>query len=94
MVDVEQWAALRGAHFVGKESIKQLVRETGLSRNTIRQALRSDAPPKCKRAPTESVLENELNFQDQLDRWFGKVNARTHKTLRVRPIDGSPRSTS
>jgi len=30
---------------------------------------------------------NELDFQDQLDGWFGKVNARTHKTLRARPVD-------
>jgi transposase len=30
---------------------------------------------------------NELDFQDQLDAWFTKVNARTHKTLRARPID-------
>jgi transposase len=30
---------------------------------------------------------NELDFQDQLDRWFVKVNARTHKTLRERPVD-------
>jgi transposase len=30
---------------------------------------------------------NELDFQDQLDAWFLKVNARTHKTLRARPID-------
>ena len=30
---------------------------------------------------------NELDFQDQLDQWFVKVNARTHKTLRARPID-------
>jgi transposase len=30
---------------------------------------------------------NELDFQDQLDAWFAKANARTHKTLRARPID-------
>jgi Mu transposase-like protein len=30
---------------------------------------------------------NELDFQDQLDGWFGRVNARTHKTLRERPVD-------
>jgi transposase len=30
---------------------------------------------------------NELDFQDQLDAWFAKVNARSHKTLRARPID-------
>lgn len=57
MVEVEQWAELRRAHFVGKRSIKALARETGLSRNTIRQALRSDQPPKYERAPTVSVLE-------------------------------------
>jgi transposase len=33
------------------------------------------------------VFANELDFQDQLDAWFGKVNARTHKTLRARPVD-------
>ena len=30
---------------------------------------------------------NELDFQLQLDAWFAKVNARTHKTLRARPVD-------
>ena len=30
------------------------------------------------------VFANELDFQDQLDAWFAKVNARTHKTLRER----------
>ncbi|HKC29745.1 MAG TPA: IS21 family transposase [Jatrophihabitans sp.] len=30
---------------------------------------------------------NELDFQDQLDAWFEKANARTHKTLRARPAD-------
>jgi hypothetical protein len=30
---------------------------------------------------------NELDFQEQLDAWFAKVNARTHKTLRARPTD-------
>ena len=33
------------------------------------------------------VFANELDFQDQLDAWFPKVNARTHKTLRARPVD-------
>src|SRR5437868_3973337 len=30
---------------------------------------------------------NHLDFQLQLDDWFAKANARTHKTLRCRPID-------
>ena len=30
---------------------------------------------------------NHLDFQLQLDAWFARANARTHKTLRERPID-------
>jgi Mu transposase, C-terminal domain len=30
---------------------------------------------------------NHLDFQLQLDDWFLKANARTHKTLRARPVD-------
>jgi hypothetical protein len=30
---------------------------------------------------------NQLDYQLQLDAWFEKANARTHKTLRARPID-------
>jgi hypothetical protein len=36
---------LRRQHFVRDKSIKQLARETGLSRNTVRAALRSKKPP-------------------------------------------------
>lgn len=57
MVEVEQWAELRREHFVGGKSIKQLARSTGLSRNTIRRALRSEVPPGYRRAPRAGVLE-------------------------------------
>jgi hypothetical protein len=30
---------------------------------------------------------NQRDFQAQLDGWFEKANARTHRTLRCRPID-------
>jgi hypothetical protein len=30
---------------------------------------------------------NEVDFQDQLDAWFTKINARTHKSLRAIPAD-------
>jgi transposase len=33
------------------------------------------------------LFANELDYQLQLDQWFEKANARTHKTLRCRPID-------
>jgi transposase len=34
------------------------------------------------------VFANELDFQDQLDRWFAeRANVRHHRTIRTRPID-------
>ena len=57
MVLVEQWAELRREHFVGGKSIKQLARATGLSRNTVRRALRSETVPSYERAPKAGVLE-------------------------------------
>jgi hypothetical protein len=30
---------------------------------------------------------NHLDYQLQLDAWFEKANARTHKTLSARPVD-------
>jgi transposase len=45
VLDVERWAELRREHFVRGVPIKELVRRTGLARNTIRVALRSDRPP-------------------------------------------------
>src|SRR5215218_3966127 len=57
VVSVELWAELRREHFVGGKSIKELARSTGLSRNTIRRALRSERPPSYRRPPRPSVLE-------------------------------------
>ena len=69
MVSVEQWAELRREHFVAGKSIKELARSTGLSRNTIRRALRSDRPPSYRRAPQASVLEP---FKDEIHRLLRK----------------------
>jgi len=65
LLDVELWAELRREHFVRGVSIKRLVRQTGLSRNTIRRALRSDAPPAYRREPAGSVLDP---FKDEIHR--------------------------
>ena len=54
---MEQWAELRREHFVGGKSIKELARSTGLSRNTIRRALRSETPPGYRRPPKAGVIE-------------------------------------
>ncbi len=55
VLDVERWAELRREHFVRGVSIKELMRRTGLARNTIRVALRSDQPPgfRCPQRPSK-----------------------------------------
>ena len=62
---MEQWAELRRQHFVGGKSIKRLARETGLSRNTVRAALRSKQPPAYRRALAGSVLDP---FKEEIHR--------------------------
>ena len=46
-------------------TIKELVRRTGLSRNTVRAALRAPAPPRYERAPAGSKLDP---FKDEIHR--------------------------
>jgi lambda repressor-like predicted transcriptional regulator len=50
-------AELRREHFVRGVSIKELARRTGLSRNTVRAALRSPGPPRYERASTGLKLD-------------------------------------
>jgi hypothetical protein len=63
VLEVERWAELRREHFVRGVSIKELVRRTGLARNTIRAALRSSEPPtfRCPERPSK------------LDRFKGEI---------------------
>jgi transposase len=65
LLDVEGWAELRREHFVRGVSIKELVRRTGLSRNTIRAALRSERPPSYERPAAGSKLDP---FKDEIHR--------------------------
>lgn len=71
MVGVEQWAELRREHFVRGVSIKELSRRTGVSRNTVRRAVRSEAPPTYRRSASESKLDA---FKDEI-----------HRLLRIDP---------
>ena len=63
MVGVQQWAELRREHFVRGVSIKELARRTGLSRNTIKKALRSEVPPRYERSQAGSKLDR---FKDEI----------------------------
>jgi transposase len=68
-LDVERWAELRREHFVRGVSVRELARQTGLSRNTVRAALRSPEPPRYRRAPAGSKLDP---FKDEICRLLGE----------------------
>jgi transposase len=65
LLDVEGWAELRREHFVRGVSIKELARRTGMSRNTIRSALRSQGAPRYSRPSSGSKLDP---FKDEIHR--------------------------
>lgn len=57
LLKVEDWAEIRRLHRAEGLSIKEIVRRTGVSRNTVRAAVRSDAPPRYERAPQGSIVD-------------------------------------
>jgi transposase len=65
VLDVERWAELRREHFVRGVPIKELVRRTGLARNTVRGALRSGEPPVFRVPERPSKLDP---FKDEIHR--------------------------
>jgi hypothetical protein len=57
VIGVEQWAEVRRLYFVEKRSKRAIHRLTGLHRDTITRALRSEAPPRYVRSPAGSKLD-------------------------------------
>lgn len=57
MLSVEDWAEIRRLHRAEKVSIKQIARDLGIARNTVRSALASDGPPKYERKPAGSIVD-------------------------------------
>jgi transposase len=57
MLDVEDWAEIRRYYRSERVPIKVIARALGISKNTVKAALRSDAPPKYVRAPQGSVVD-------------------------------------
>lgn len=54
---MKDWADIREGFFSQGKSIKLLARETGLSRNTIRAAIRSESPPSYARPSRPSLFD-------------------------------------
>lgn len=57
MLSVEDWAEIRRLHRAEGLPIKMISRVMGISRNTVRAALASDAPPKYQREPAGSSVD-------------------------------------
>lgn len=57
MLHVDDWAEIRRLHRSEGRAIKAIARELGLSRNTVRSALRSPSPPRYERRPAPSAVD-------------------------------------
>jgi transposase len=57
VLSVEDWAEIRRLHRAEQMSIAEVARVVGCSRNTVRAALASDAPPKYQRKPAGSIVD-------------------------------------
>src|SRR3954470_8683027 len=57
VINVDDWAEIRRLHRAENMSIKAIVRHVGVSRNTVRAALRTDTPPRYERAAKGSIVD-------------------------------------
>ena len=57
MITVEDWAEIRRLHRAEEMGIKAIARHMKVARNTVREAIRSDCPPRYERAGTGSVVD-------------------------------------
>src|SRR6218665_1606811 len=57
VIVVEDWAEIRRLYSGEGLPIKEIVRRLGISRNTVRAALRSDRPPEDQRPPAGALVD-------------------------------------
>jgi transposase len=57
VIDVEDWAEIRRLHRAEGLGIKAIARRLKLARNTVRDALRSEVPPRYERTRTGSAVD-------------------------------------
>ncbi|MDQ1629569.1 MAG: hypothetical protein QOI54_3313 [Actinomycetota bacterium] len=70
MLSVEDWAEVRRLHRAEGMPIKTIARVMGISRNTVRAALRSDRPPKYDRRVSASIVDSvEPRIRELLQAW-------------------------
>ena len=70
MLSVENWAEIRRLHRSDRMPIKVIARVMGISKNTVKAALRSDGPPKYERTARGSVIDEvEPRIRELLQAW-------------------------
>lgn len=70
VLSVEDWAEIRRLSRSEGLSIKEIVRQVGVARNTVRAALRSDEPPAYQREKTGSIVDQvEPEIRRLLMQW-------------------------
>ncbi|MFI9825561.1 IS21 family transposase [Streptomyces sp. NPDC052013] len=57
MIEVEDWAEIRRLHRAEQMPIRAIARHLGISRNTVRRALKSETAPKYQRKPKGSIVD-------------------------------------
>jgi transposase len=77
MIGLGKWVDIVAAHRRGV-SIRQIARETGVSRNAVRRALRSDGAPAYKRQRRPSILDP---YKEYLDKRLEEYPTLTAKKL-------------
>jgi transposase len=70
VITVEDWAEIRRLYLSERMPIKAICRKLGLSRNTVRNAVRSVAPPRYARPAKGSIVDAvEPQIRDLLKAW-------------------------
>ena len=57
MITLDEWAEIRRLHRSESLGIKAIARKLGVSKNTVRRALRADEVPRYRRAPKGSIVD-------------------------------------
>ena len=67
MINLDEWAEIRRLHRSEDLPIKAIARKLGISKNTVRRALRAEEVPRYRRAPRGSIAdEAEPAIREQL----------------------------
>jgi transposase len=57
VLSVDDWAEIRRLHRAEGLSVRAIARVRGVSRNTVRNALKADGPPRYQRRPAGSIVD-------------------------------------